>query len=132
MIKEAKSKESVARAFSTYVKTCLQHARKDYLVKQNRENSRCILMDAVTFEINIEFTSHVQGISSIDDTSNVFSQLPGLPQLTQKEYKVLYYKYTEDKTDKEIAQLLGVSRQAVSKIKSNGLAKLKRAMEIDN
>ncbi|WP_246061714.1 sigma factor-like helix-turn-helix DNA-binding protein [Paenibacillus oralis] len=39
-------------------------------------------------------------------------------------------KYYEDKTDKEIAQYMGVSRQAISKIKSNIRAKLKRDFEM--
>ncbi|MGW9528497.1 helix-turn-helix transcriptional regulator [Paenibacillus terrae] len=38
-------------------------------------------------------------------------------------------KYYEDKTDKEIARILGISRQAVSKMKPNLLVKLKRIME---
>lgn len=41
------------------------------------------------------------------------------------EKKVLVLKYCKDQTDKEIANNLGISRQAVSKMKANLLRKLK-------
>lgn len=130
MIAEAKTKEAVEKAFSTYAKACLQYAKKDYWEKLQREKAHFFPVDAVAFEININFLTHPKNVSS-SDPSSVLSQVLDLLQLTPKERKVLQHKYFEDKTDKEIAHLLGVSRQAISKSKSNILVKLKRAMEME-
>ncbi|MGK9250288.1 sigma factor-like helix-turn-helix DNA-binding protein [Paenibacillus humicus] len=120
--------ESVERAFSGYVKACLQHAQKDYFEKLRRDSVYTIPLDAVTFEININFLVHPYDIPQPQHIP-VFSQMLELLNLSSKEKKVLYHKYYEDKTDKEISLLLGISRQAVSKMKSNVLVKIKRIME---
>ncbi|MNO23136.1 Bacteriocin UviA [compost metagenome] len=121
-------KDSIERAFSSYVKACLQHAQKDYFEKLRRDSAYVIPLDAVTFEININFLVHHHNMLQLQHDP-VLSQIPELSYLTPKEQRLLYYKYYEDKTDKQIAQLLGTSRQAVSKMKSNVLMKLKRNME---
>ncbi|WP_281426412.1 sigma factor-like helix-turn-helix DNA-binding protein [Paenibacillus sophorae] len=45
----------------------------------------------------------------------VLSQISDLLHLSSKELRVMYYKYYQDKTDREIARILGISRQAVSR-----------------
>lgn len=122
------AKDSIERAFSSYVKACLQHAQKDYFEKLRRDSTYVVPLDAVTFEININFlVNHHNMKHSQHDP--VLSQILELSYLTLKERRLVYYKYYEDKTDKEIARLLGTSRQAVSKMKSNILVKLKRIIE---
>ncbi|APQ59183.1 sigma factor-like helix-turn-helix DNA-binding protein [Paenibacillus polymyxa] len=128
MIAEARTKEAVEKAFSSYVKTCLQRSKKDYLEKLYREKAHCISVDAINFEININLLIRSHDILPVNPSS-MLSQVMDVLQLTPKEARVLHYKYFEEKTDKEIAQLLGVSRQAISKIKSNFLVKIKRVME---
>lgn len=116
------------RAFSSYVKACLQHAQKDYFEKLRRDSAYVVPLDAVTFEININFLVRHHDMPQPQNVP-VLSQISEISHLTSKEQRLLYHKYHEDKTDKEIAQLLGTSRQAVSKMKSNVLEKLKRIME---
>lgn len=122
------TKDSIERAFSSYVKACLQHAQKDYFEKLKRDSAYVVPLDAVTFEININFLVHHRNTLQ-PQYDPVFSHIPEISYLTPKEQKLLYHKFYEDKTDKEIARLLGTSRQAVSKMKSNVLVKLKRIME---
>ncbi|WP_438492220.1 hypothetical protein [Paenibacillus sp. IHBB 3054] len=43
------------RAFSSYVKACLRHAQKDYFEKLMRDSAYVVPLDAVTFEIDINF-----------------------------------------------------------------------------
>ncbi|MFB5677926.1 sigma factor-like helix-turn-helix DNA-binding protein, partial [Paenibacillus terreus] len=52
--------------------------------------------------------------------------------LSFSEKRVLYLKFFQDKTDKEIAQFIGVTRQAITKSKSNVLVKLKNHLEIQS
>ncbi|WP_018885760.1 sigma-70 family RNA polymerase sigma factor [Paenibacillus massiliensis] len=118
----------IERAFSSYVKTCLQHAKKDYSGKLRRDSAYVVPLDAVNFEININFLVRHHDILQTQNVP-ILSQIPEILHLTSKEQRLLYHKYCEDKTDKEIAQLLGTSRQAVSKMKSNVLVKLKSIME---
>ncbi|MRN51770.1 sigma-70 family RNA polymerase sigma factor [Paenibacillus monticola] len=116
------------RAFSSYVKACLWHAQKDYFEKQRRDSAYDVPSDAVTFEIDINFLVRHHNIPQPQNVL-VLSQISEISYLTSKEQRLLYLKYFEDKTDKEIAQLLGTSRQTVSKMKSNVLVKLKSIME---
>ncbi|MNW41428.1 hypothetical protein D3C74_185650 [compost metagenome] len=106
-------KDSIERAFSSYVKACLQHAQKDYFEKLRRDSAYVVLLDAVTFEININFLVHHRNTLQ-PQHDPVLSQISEISYLTSKEQRLLYHKYYEDKTDKEIALLLGTSRQAVS------------------
>ncbi|MNW42752.1 Bacteriocin UviA [compost metagenome] len=128
MISGVGTNDSLERAFSSYVKACLQHAQKDYFEKLRRDSTYVVPMDAVTFEININYLVSQHNLPQHQHIP-VLSQIPELSLLTSKEQRLLYHKYYEDKTDKEIARLLGTSRQAVSKLKSNVLVKLKRIME---
>lgn len=50
-------------------------------------------------------------------------------KLSLNERKILFMKFFEDMTDKEIAKILGVSRQAVTKAKSHLMKKLQKFME---
>ena len=122
------AEDSIERALSSYVKACLQHAQKDYFGKLRRDSAYVVPLDAVTFEMNINFLVHHYNMLQ-PQHDPVLSQIPEISYLTPKEQWLLYHKYYEDKIDKEIAWLLGTSRQAVSKMKSNVLVKLKRIME---
>ncbi|WP_141505708.1 sigma factor-like helix-turn-helix DNA-binding protein [Paenibacillus luteus] len=125
---EVSPNESVEKAFSSYVKSCLQSAQKDYFEKLRRDSTYVIPLDAVTFEININFLVRHYEMPEAQNIP-VLSQISELLHLSSKEQRVMCYKYYQDKTDKEIAQIFGISRQAVSKMKSNILLKLKGFME---
>ncbi|MNW46592.1 sporulation sigma factor SigF [compost metagenome] len=122
------AKDSIERAFSSYAKACLKHAQKDYHEKLRHYSAYVVPLDAVTFEININFFVRHQNMSNPQNVP-VFFKISEISHLTPKEYWLLYHKYYEDNTDKEIARLLGTSRQAVSKMKSNVLVKLRKIME---
>ncbi|MGW9528498.1 sigma-70 family RNA polymerase sigma factor [Paenibacillus terrae] len=79
------------RAFSSYVKACLQHAQKDYFEKLRRDSTYIVPFDAVTFEININFLVDQSNLLQHQHVL-VFSQIPELSPLTLKEQKILYHK----------------------------------------
>ncbi|HHD2733493.1 TPA: sigma factor-like helix-turn-helix DNA-binding protein [Clostridium perfringens] len=45
--------------------------------------------------------------------------------LTEKEQKVIKYKFLNDKSEVEIAEIMGTSRQWINRIKNTALKKLK-------
>ncbi|WP_244444663.1 sigma-70 family RNA polymerase sigma factor [Paenibacillus camerounensis] len=126
--KMTETEKLIEKAFSSYVIACLRNARKDYFVKVRRHSSHIMPLDAVTFEVNIKFHIHYQDDIQNQNTLPI-SHFLEHPQLNNKEQKLLYYKYFQDKTDKEIAEILGISRQAVSKNKSKILVKLKSIID---
>lgn len=120
--------KAIEKAFSSYAKSCLQHAKKDYDKKISRQYAYMVSLDTVTFDFNINFIPQVYASSKLLNDLLLLQTLQQLP-LKDKEKKIIYFKYYEDKTDRDIAQILGMTRQAVSKIRAEVLAKLKKEME---
>ncbi|MBW4084450.1 sigma-70 family RNA polymerase sigma factor [Paenibacillus sp. S150] len=129
MSKDRNSDESVEKAFSSYVKSSLQHASSDYFKKLFHDYSHIALLDAVTYELNISLNICPMHLQEENDHT-LFTQVIEDLQLSPKEKKIFCLKYCEDKTDKEIASSMGVTRQAISKTKSNILVKLKSHLEM--
>lgn len=118
-------KELVGKAFINYAKKCLKHARKDYYRKENRELYRLTFLSDLPFDIGIlGIPSHLYPSEDYILLLQASTKL----KLSANEKKILFMKFFEDKTDKEIAKALGVSRQAVSKSKSQLLNKLRKYM----
>lgn len=118
-------KELAGRAFISYVKKCLKHARRDYYQKQNPDLYRLTFLSDLTFEAGIlDVPSHLFPSEDYILLLQASSKL----KLSPKEKKILFMKFFEDKSDREIAQALGITRQAVSKSKSQLLIKLRKYM----
>ncbi|QWU18347.1 sigma-70 family RNA polymerase sigma factor [Paenibacillus sophorae] len=116
----------VEKGFSIYIKLCLQHARRDYFKKLYRDSFYVRSYDEVAFETNI-INFRTSTTVSIEDSS-ALSQ--AIEILNSSEKKVLFLKYYQCKTDKEIAEFIGVSRQAITKSRKKVLVKLKSHLEI--
>lgn len=118
-------KELVGRSFISYAKKCLKHAKRDYFKKENRELYRLTFLSDLPFDIGIlDMPSHLYPSEDYILLLQAGSKL----KLSVNEKKILFMKFFEDKTDKEIAKALGISRQAVSKSKSQLLNKLRKYM----
>lgn len=125
MIVNEEMKEVVGKAFIGYAKTCLKRAKKDYYKKENRELYRLTFLSDLPFEIGIlGMPSHLYPSEDYILLLQAGSKL----RLSVNEKKILFMKFFEDKTDKEIAKALGISRQAVSKSKAQLLNKLRKYM----
>ncbi|TYA14781.1 sigma-70 family RNA polymerase sigma factor [Paenibacillus faecis] len=125
---ELRTCEAVEKGFSIYVKHCLRHASRDYFKKLYRDSFHAIPFDAVAFETNNNALDIWTSTTVTIEDLTVLSQ--AIKTLSSSEKKVLYLKFFQDKTDKEIAQFIGVTRQAISKSKTNVLVKLKSHLEI--
>jgi len=123
---DSEVKEIIGRVFVCYVKKCLQRSKKDYVQKQNRDLYRLTFLSDLTLNNNI-IASNDQSYPTEDYI--LLLQAGSKLKLSPKEKKILIMKFIDDKTDKEIAKALGVTRQAVSKSKSQLLIKLRKYLE---
>lgn len=119
--------KAIEKGFSSYVKSCLYHSSNHFFNRINKEKKILKPFD----ELNNEISIHVVNI--FFNTTNYVEDREWLSQalhhLTPVEQKIIHQKFILDKTDQEIADQFGVSRQAITKSKSHILVKLKRHME---
>ena len=89
--------------------------------KQQHEN-----MEIGDWMFPNDFKSPVEGQIEIEETLQfVLSEIYKLPE---KEQQVLRLKYTTDKTDDEIAEIVGLSANSIRKYLSRSRERLKRAL----
>lgn len=55
----------------------------------------------------------------------------GIKKLTTKQGESLYLYFYKNKTERDIAKILGISRQAVSKRIKNGITKIRKFLGVD-
>ncbi|MDF2923945.1 MAG: hypothetical protein K0R57_2859 [Paenibacillaceae bacterium] len=118
--------EAVEKGFSSYVKSCLRHASRDYFKKLHRDYYHLRSFDELACEVNIILNICANPINEIEENA-ILSEAIGT--LSASEKRVLYQKFIQEKTDKEIALSVGVTRQAITKSKINVLVKLKSQLE---
>lgn len=120
--------ELVGRAFINYAKKCLKHARRDYFKRQDRYLYRITFLGDFIFDVAILNLTSTSNHFPNDDYILLLQASKSL-KLSLNERKILFMKFFEDMTDKEIAIKLGVSRQAVTKTKIRLMKKLQNFME---
>ncbi|WP_044482110.1 sigma-70 family RNA polymerase sigma factor [Paenibacillus antibioticophila] len=118
--------KAVEKGFSNYTKVCLKHASRDYFKKLYRDS---VLVPFDECEPKIAINIRTSTTITFEDYA-ALSQ--AIETLSSSEKKVLYLKFFQDKTDKEVAQFIGVTRQAITKSKSNVLVKLKSHLEVQS
>ncbi|WP_246061715.1 hypothetical protein [Paenibacillus oralis] len=74
---------SIEKAFSSYIKTCLQHAKRDYVKKLQRDSAHLLTMDAVTFEVTINTLANPYNTMLVQYDPSL-TQILGQLQLTKK------------------------------------------------
>ncbi|WP_025849465.1 sigma-70 family RNA polymerase sigma factor [Paenibacillus ehimensis] len=123
MIYDAEKFANVEKGFSRYIQSCLLHASRDFFRKYDRELLRTQSLDECMDNKPFSFNFIVPSAYTSVEEQDYLSQ--AIHTLTSTEKKVIYFKFYLEMTDQEIAQALGVSRQAVSKFKQRLLKKLK-------
>lgn len=97
-----------------YIYKALLNSRKDMYINKNIKRNvieNKYLSSVVEFKDNY-FVEDIE----IEDM---------LKYLTEKEKRVIKYKFINDNSEAEIAEILGITRQTVNKIKNNALRKLR-------
>ncbi|AIQ70332.1 sigma-70 family RNA polymerase sigma factor [Paenibacillus graminis] len=116
----------VEKAFSSYVKSCLTYKSRNLFKVHDQESSQTQSLQETSEWILNKDNLDSNTFSFIDDKETLV-ELTRL--LSAFEKKLLYLKFHEDKADWQIAGILGVSRQAVSKAKKKSLQKLKNNLD---
>lgn len=101
-----------------YIYKALLNSRKDMYINKNIKRDfieNKYLSSMVEFKDNY-FVEDIESNIEIEDM---------LKCLTEKEKRVIKYKFLNDKSEVEIAEILGISRQVVNRMKNNALKKLK-------
>nr|WP_191964418.1 sigma-70 family RNA polymerase sigma factor [Aneurinibacillus sp. XH2] len=121
---EKKSSTIIAfeKGFSRYVNSCLSRASRDYFRRLNREYQRLVPYDENVPEVG--FTCKII-VCPFIHVEKRLSLSQAMQSLSPSERKLLYLKFYGERTDKEIANLFGVTRQAITKSKINLLIRLK-------
>src|SRR5690606_2225556 len=92
-------RELIGRAFVSYVKKCLHRSKRDYVQKQNRYLYRLTFLSELTSKNNIIDSTHQ--LYPTEDYI-LLLQANRTLKLNSKEKKILFMKFIDDKTDKEI------------------------------
>ena len=105
---------------------------EDYLSDLSKEREEYFFENPKDWE-NFSNEAYVQLLMSMDGTEKGLDRLRVLAktclnQLSQRESEVLKKIFFEKKSEKQIAEDLGVSRGSIKTFKSRGLNKIKRLM----
>lgn len=94
------------------------------LDKENDDGDRNI--DSIAdFQASEDTTKNLDEISDDPILHNLISNL------TERQKKILYYIFVEDMMDKEVASILGITQQAVTKAKRVALTKIRRGLSLE-
>lgn len=98
-------------------KSLLNNRRDMYINKSIKRDfiENKYLSSMVEFKDNY-FVDNIESNIEIEDM---------LKCLTEKEQRIVKYKFLNDKSEEEIAEILGIIRQAVNRMKNKALKKLK-------
>lgn len=118
---------SVEKGFSSYVKSCLAHKRSKLFKSYDQERIRFRSLN----DFNEKALTRISGSTTLVTISEEENSLyEVLRSLNSLEKRLIYLKFHEEKTDREVAKTLGVSRQAVTKAKKKLLEKMKKRLEL--
>ncbi|MDZ5255150.1 sigma-70 family RNA polymerase sigma factor [Clostridium sp. LIBA-8841] len=101
-----------------YINKAIVHRKKDMSINKRRKLDDLIC----TYEFDLNEFKDDSNILLVD--SNILIN-DLLKTLTEKEKKVIQYKFIKGRSDVEIGEMLDISRQAVNKTKNRALKKLK-------
>lgn len=128
MSDEKKVFANVEKGFSRYIQSCLYHTSRDFFRKIDREFRYTEPLDEDTDGNHLTIDFFVPPTAAyVEAQECLFSAIRALNPM---EKKLLFLKFYEEKTDTEIAHMLGLTQQAVSKTKRLLLDKLKSQLEM--
>ncbi|MEK3737957.1 sigma-70 family RNA polymerase sigma factor [Paenibacillus sp. FSL F4-0122] len=117
----------VEKGFSRYIQICLYHSSRDFFRKLDFEYRYTEPLNENIENVQLTINFFSAPIGQIEVQEYLSSVIKALNPM---EKKLLAYKFYDEKTDSEIANLLGLTQQAVSKAKRLLLEKLKQQLEV--
>ncbi|MEK3697877.1 MULTISPECIES: sigma-70 family RNA polymerase sigma factor [unclassified Paenibacillus] len=116
---------TVEKGFSSYVKSCLIHRSITFFKHFDMESTRFRSLNEIKENALFNKTDYTTHFNILEDES-LYEALSSLKPL---EKRLIYLKFYKEYTDRQVATILGVSRQAVTKAKKKLLEKLKIKLE---
>ncbi|ASA23501.1 sigma-70 family RNA polymerase sigma factor [Paenibacillus donghaensis] len=116
---------SIEKAFSSYVKSCMTFMSRNFFKLHDQEMYRTGSLEEIKEVTLRQINAEHNDFAIIDQKESLFKVVVTLSSF---EKNLLYLKYHEEKPDWKVAELLGVSRQAITKSKKKLLIKIKDSL----
>lgn len=131
------NEENVTRLFSGYIKKVLQNERLKYFQSLKKENSPLIYNESIIQNMADEDPKSLERMKEsemryLEDFIEDFDLSQAIQSLNDKEKRIIYLRFVEGKKDTVIAKELGVTSQAVSKVRRRILKKLSERLKQDD
>ena len=107
--------------FETYLWTVFKNSLKDYFRKQKKHTS-------LSVEEYIEDEDQDSLLDMLQQDFQLEQIQDAMEELQEVDQEVLFFRYIEEKSYEEIADLLGISQDALRKRVSRSLTKLKQLL----
>ncbi|MRN53831.1 sigma-70 family RNA polymerase sigma factor [Paenibacillus monticola] len=117
---------SVEMAFSSYVKSCMTFMSRNFFKMHDQELYRIKSLEEIQEGTLGQINSEHNDFALIDEKESLFKVILTLSSF---EKKLLFLKFHEEKPDWKVAEILGVSRQAITKSKKKLLLKIKDSLD---
>lgn len=117
--------KTLSRASSRFIKT-----KKDNLLESTVDIYH--YRESIHISCSLYNFDNLYEIRSLNEIQFIFENeylIDAVLSLTKKQQVLIYYKYFEDLTDKEIAKKMHTTRQAVTSLKHYTLHKLRESLE---
>ncbi|GAA0359162.1 sigma-70 family RNA polymerase sigma factor [Bacillus horti] len=122
--------------FIKYVSMIIYYEAMHFNRKQDKRNEKVTLHDpAIDLSLEASPDTFLRTITDFEAQNELSQQIASkdvyeaFMSLTQRQQTILRYSYQEQLTDKEIAQKLSVSQQAISQSHQGALKKLKSLLK---
>lgn len=131
------NEENITRLFSGYIKRVLQNERLKYFKSLKKENSPLIYNESIIQNMAEEDQKSLERMKEsemryLEDFVDDFDLSQAIQSLNDKEKRIIYLRFVEGKKDTVIAKELGVTSQAVSKVRRRILKKLSERLKQDD
>lgn len=100
------------------------HKREALILDQpiNNQNENSTYIEQVASTLTNDYETNYSPFENQIVNENLYN---AFKKLTKKQQEILYYAYVEELVDREITEILNVSRQAISKTRKKALISLK-------
>ena len=120
--------ERICKVFFAYIKTVLYRTARDYIRAESNRRTRFLFLEDVSPRELDGYLRYDSSASETKDNYHIHLQNELLadiiPEFDEKDREILFLLFYEDMTTVEIAELLGISQQAVSKRKNRMFRRL--------
>jgi len=129
--------ESLHNQFTAYTVIAIQRMKSRYLMKKSKNDRMCLSLDEM-LEDNVHGSALTLSFDDMEDSfdsgislENIICNdmlLAGICMLSDRERKILNYRFTLDMKHAEIADSLGTNKNAVEKAYERLIKKLRTHM----